>query len=84
MKSTVEFNPSYSLLTIDLTAGESIKAEPGAMVAQQGVAMSTGMSGSGGLFGGIRRMMGGESFFVNTFTAEAAGGWVQLCPARSR
>ena len=49
MQATVEFDPSYSLLTIDLTAGESIKAEPGAMVAQQGVAMTTGMSGSGGL-----------------------------------
>ena len=31
-------------------------------------------------FGGIRRMMGGESFFVNTFTAEGAGGWVSLAP----
>jgi uncharacterized protein (TIGR00266 family) len=80
MQSTIEFDPSYSLLTIDLAPGESIKAEPGAMVAQQSVAMSTGMSGSGGLFGGIRRMMGGESFFVNTFTAEAAGGWVSLAP----
>ena len=80
MQATVEFDPSYSLLTIDLTAGESIKAEPGAMVAQQGVAMTTGMGGSGGLFGGIRRMMGGESFFVNTFTADSSGGWVSLAP----
>lgn len=80
MQANVEFNPSYSLLTIDLGSGESIKAEPGAMVAQQGVAMSTGMGGSGGLFGGIRRMMGGESFFVNTFTAESAGAWVSLAP----
>ena len=80
MQANVEFNPSYSLLTIDLGPGETIKAEPGAMVAQQGVAMSTGTGGSGGLFGGIRRMMGGESFFVNTFTAESAGGWVSLAP----
>ena len=62
MQATVEFDPSYSLLTIDLSPGESIKAEPGAMVAQQSVAMATGMSGSGGLFGGIRRMMGGDLF----------------------
>lgn len=80
MRSTVEFNPSYSLLTIDLDAGESLKAEPGAMVAQQGVEMRTGMGGGGGVFGGIRRMMGGESFFVNTFTALGAGGWVSLAP----
>ena len=80
MQANVEFDPSYSLLTIDLASGESVKAEPGAMVAQQGVEMTTGMGGSGGLFGGIRRMMGGESFFVNTFTAEPSGGWVSLAP----
>ena len=80
MRSAVEFDPSYSLLTISLDPGESIKAEPGAMVAQKGVEMKTGMGGGGGLFGGIRRMMGGESFFVNTFTADATGGWVSLAP----
>ena len=79
MQTKVEFDPSYSLLTIELAPGESIKAETGAMVAQAGVALKTGMSG-GGLFGGIRRMMGGESFFVNTFTGEGSGGWVSLAP----
>ena len=79
MHAKVEFDPSYSLLTIELAPGESIKAETGAMVAQAGVGMKTGMSG-GGLFGGIRRMMGGESFFMNTFTGEGSGGWVSLAP----
>lgn len=79
MQADMEFTPSYSLLTINLMPGEAIKAETGAMVAQQGVAMKTGMGG-GGLFGGIRRMMGGESFFMNTFTAEGGGGWVSLAP----
>lgn len=80
MRSRVEFNPSYSLLTIELEAGESVKAETGAMVAQQGVSLKTGVGGGGGLFGGIRRMMGGESFFMNTFTGEGYGGWVSLAP----
>lgn len=80
MQADMEFTPSYSLLTINLMPGESIKAETGAMVAQQGVAMKTGMGG-GGLFGGIRRMIGGESFFMNTFTAEGGGGWVSLAPS---
>ena len=80
MQATVEYDPSYSLLTIELAPGESIKAETGAMVAQQGVALRTGRSGGGGLFGGIRRMMGGESFFMNTFTGEGSGGWVSLAP----
>ena len=79
MRTSIEFNPSYTLLTVDLGPGESIKAETGAMVAQQDVDMRTG-GGGGGLFGGIRRMVSGESFFVNTFTAERGGGWVSLAP----
>ena len=79
MKTAVEFDPSYAMLTVDLEPGEAIKAEPGAMVLQQGVEMKTG-TGGGGLFGGFKRMLGGESFFVNTFTAEASGGQVSLAP----
>ena len=79
MKTTVEFDPSYAMLTVDLEPGEAIKAEPGAMVLQQGVEMKTG-SGGGGMFGGFKRMLGGESFFVNTFTAETSGGQVSLAP----
>lgn len=79
MQADVEFSPSYSLLTVALAPGESVKAETGAMVAQQGVAMKTG-TGGGGLFGGLRRMIGGESFYLNTFTGESGGGWVSLAP----
>ena len=79
MKTTVEFDPSYAMLTVDLTPGESIKAEPGAMVLQHGVDMATG-AGGGGLFGGLKRMVGGESFFINTFTAQRSGGRVSLAP----
>ena len=79
MQEDVDYNPSYTLLTIVLGPGEQIKAEPGAMVAQSGVDIQTGMSG--GFFKGIMKsMVGGESFFVNTFTGEGAGGWVSLAP----
>ena len=80
MRTVVEFDPSYSMLTVVLEPGESIKAEPGAMVAQQGVEMETS-SGGRGVFGGLRRMMAGESFAINTFTAERGGGQVSLAPA---
>ena len=79
MKSTIEFSPAYTMLTLQLDPGERVKAEPGAMVAQKGVEMETGMGG-GGLFGGFKRMLGGESFFVNTFTAGPTGGWVSISP----
>ena len=80
MRPTIEFDPSYSLLTLELDPGEVVKAEPGAMVAQEGVDMTTGM-GSGSIFGGLKRMLGGESFFLNTFTAQRGGGWVSLAPS---
>ena len=79
MKTTIEFDPSYAMLTVDLEPGEAIKAEPGAMVLQQDVEMQTG-TGGGGLFGGFKRMLGGESFFVNTFTGGPGGGHVGLAP----
>ncbi len=79
MRTSIEFEPSYTLLTAELEPGEAIKAEPGAMAAQQGVEMTTGMGG-GGLFGGFKRMLGSESFFINTFTAGPNGGWVSIAP----
>ena len=45
MESTIEFNPSCSMLTLQLSPGEAVKAEPGAMAAQQDVDMKTGISG---------------------------------------
>ena len=80
MRANIEFDPSYAMLTVDLDPDEAIKAEPGAMVSQQGVEMQTGMGG-GGLFGGFKRMLGGESFFVNTFTAQGSGGQISLAPS---
>lgn len=80
MRTSVEFSPSYAMLNVELDAGEAIKAETGAMVAQQDVSMSTG-TGGGGFFGGISRMVSGESFALNTFTAERDGGWVSLAPS---
>ena len=79
MNTEIEFSPSYSLLTVNLEPGESITAEPGAMVAQQGVELQTGGSGVG-VVGGFRRVLGGESFLVNRFTGGLEGGWVMLAP----
>ena len=41
MQEQLEFNPSYSMLTVTLDPGEAIKVEPGGMVAQAGVEMET-------------------------------------------
>ena len=79
MRAEIEYGPSYALLVVDLDPGESIRAEPGAMVAQEGVDMQT-RGGGGGLFGALRRSMGGESFFMNQFTGLRGGGSVLLAP----
>ena len=81
MEVSVEHRPSYALGIVDLGSGESIKAETGAMVS-----MSSNVEVSSGLRGGIfksamRKVLGGESFFVNTFTAADAPGQVTVAPS---
>ena len=72
MKTHILFSPAYATLSVDLDPGESIKAEPGAMVHQSNVDLETGAPG--GIFKGLRRMLAKESFFINTFTGRIGGG----------
>ena len=76
MKTHILFSPAYATLSVD--PGESINAEPGAMVHQSNVDLRTGAPG--GIFKGLRRMLAKESFFINTFTGRHGGGNVTLAP----
>ena len=80
MRHDVKYRPAYALALIDLDAGESIQAETGAMVSMSSaIRMET--SARGGVLSGLRRsVLGGESFFVNTFRAEQPGQ-VTVAPA---
>lgn len=73
MQHEILYRPSYSLLKVDLARGESICAESGAMVSMSGgVEIQT--AARGGIFGALKRsVLGGESFFMNTFNANEAG-----------
>ena len=73
MKYEILHRPSYALGRIELASGEQLQAEAGAMVSMSsGIKIDTGMRG--GLLGGLKRsVLGGESFFINTFTAELSG-----------
>ena len=73
MEHEVLYRPSYSLVKIRLGQGEAISAEAGAMVSMSsGIQMET--TAKGGLFGALKRsVLGGESFFVNTFKATDSG-----------
>ena len=52
------FRPAFTLMTANLGPGESLKIEPGAMVAQsRGVDMKTGMGGGGGIGGFLKSVV---------------------------
>ena len=80
MEHEIIHRPSYALGRIRLRSGEHLVAEAGAMVSMTDtVKMET--STRGGVFGGLKRaVLGGESFFMNTFTAEREGE-VTIAPA---
>jgi len=73
MEHEVLYRPSYALLKIELARGESVSAEAGAMVSMSsGIAMET--KAKGGVFRALKRsVLGGESFFINTFRADEPG-----------
>lgn len=71
--------PAFSLAVIKLQAGQAIQAEAGAMVSMSAnVDLQSQMKG--GLMGAFKRMVGGESAFVSTFTAQGGPGEVTLAP----
>ena len=73
MQVDIQASPSFAMGTIRLGAGESVKVEAGAMAAMTaGIEIQT--ASTGGLLGGLKRsVLGGESFFINTFSATSAG-----------
>lgn len=65
--------PSFSLAVIKLQAEQAISAEAGAMVSMSAnVELQSQMKG--GVFGALKRAVGGESAFVSTFTARGGPG----------
>lgn len=77
----VQHRPSYALAVAQLEPNEPIHVEAGSMVG-----MSTDVQVETKARGGIlkslaRSMLGGESFFINTYRASSQGGSVMLAPA---
>lgn len=91
MDIEVLYRPVNSIARVRLETGERVVAEPSAMIGMSTtVSMTTGMrkssTSNGGLLGKLagaaKSMLGGESFFTNTFTANSPGE-VLLAPALS-
>jgi uncharacterized protein (TIGR00266 family) len=80
MDVTIQYQPAFTLATVKLSPGEEIKVEPGSMVSHtDGLTPETKVDG--GFFGGLKRMVAGESFFQNTWKAPAQGGEITLAPS---
>ena len=80
MKTDIKYRPSYSLAEVHLDPNENITVESGAMVA-----MSTNIQVETSMKGGVlkslaRSVLGGESFFVNTYTSSGGEGELLLAP----
>jgi uncharacterized protein (TIGR00266 family) len=78
MEIAIRHNPSFAVARCTIGGGEVVRAESGAMMAtSQGVAIEASMQG--GLMKSLKRgVLGGESFFITTYTAPQAGGWVDV------
>jgi uncharacterized protein (TIGR00266 family) len=79
MQTEIFYQPAYALCRVTLSPGESMRAESGAMVSMSGgVQIET--KATGGIMKSLgRSILGGESFFQNTFHAQN-GGEVTLAP----
>lgn len=81
MQVRIQYQPSYSLAIVDLSNQETVQAETGAMVSMSAnVQIETQMKG--GLFKAVTRsILGGETLFVNNFTAGGGPGEITLAPS---
>jgi len=62
------YTPTYTLLEFELEAGESVTAEAGAFL--YGIGEFDVKTSTGGILSGVARALaGGESMFLNTYTA---------------
>jgi len=79
MKIDIRHNPSFAVARLSLDAGEQVRAESGSMMMHQNITIDA--KAEGGMLKSLKRAaLGGESFFITTFTAGAGGGWVDVAP----
>jgi len=71
---------AFPLLKVQLSKGETLKAESDAMVSMDSTIDVEGKM-DGGLLSGIGRMLAGEKFFFQTLSARRGPGEVLLAPA---
>jgi uncharacterized protein (TIGR00266 family) len=83
MKVDILHQPDSAIAKIVMSPQEELVAEAGSMVAMSGsIQTSTTLrkGKGGGLMGGLKRMLAGESLFLSVFRTHGEGGDVFLSP----
>jgi uncharacterized protein (TIGR00266 family) len=78
MQIATRQGPAFGVARLTLGGSETVRVESGGMMAMsQGVTLAS--KAEGGVMKSIKRAaLGGESFFVSTYTAPAEGGFVDV------
>jgi len=71
----IEAQPDFSFLTVRLQANQTIKVEASAMAT-----MDTNLKMQTKMRGGLKRLITGESMFINEFTAQNGPGEIGIAP----
>jgi uncharacterized protein (TIGR00266 family) len=80
MKSEILYPGAFPLVRVELSSGETIKAESGAMVASSPT-IDVESKMEGGFLGALsRKLLTGEKFFFQTLRAARGAGEVLLAP----
>ncbi len=80
MQFDIAHQPSYAIVTARLEPGESLQTEGGAMVSMDG-GIDIETKATGGFLKSLgRSVLGGESFFMNTYRTDT-GGSLRLAPS---
>lgn len=72
----IDCNPDFALLTVKIPAGKTLKVEASAMAT-----MDTNMIMKTKMKGGLGRFLGGESLFINEFSAENGSAEISIAPS---
>jgi uncharacterized protein (TIGR00266 family) len=76
MQTEIRYQPAATIAICKLDPGENLISEAGSLLALKGqmkLETTTRQKKGGGLFAGMKRLLSGESFFLNRYQAQSAG-----------
>src|SRR3990172_11452765 len=80
MQTEIKYRPAFALAIVTLGPNEGLRVDSGAMVSMSSD-LQIETKAQGGLMASLgRSLLGGESFFQNTYRAGAQGGEITLAP----